>query len=288
MLATTLARVRESLPIMIGTAIYAFGLHYFVIPNQLMEGGLIGIALLLNYSLGLPPSMTTLVMNIPLYWIAWRMLGKQSMVYTAIGTLSLSLFLWVMEMAIDFQWIKPLEMDRDFILAALCSGVTLGAGLGLVFRSGGTTGGSDIIARLGYKLKGWSMGRFVFAFDVVVIASSLLYIPPVKVLYTLVAVYITSRMIDYVISGAYAAKAFLIISENAAALSEAIIRDLDRGATVIPATGAYSGRDKQMLYCVVYRGEARKLQNLVRAVDPQAFIVISDVHNVLGEGFKAE
>jgi uncharacterized membrane-anchored protein YitT (DUF2179 family) len=95
-------------------------------------------------------------------------------------------------------------------------------------------------------------------------------------------------MIDYVISGAYAAKAFLIISENAAALSKAIIRDLDRGATIIPATGAYSGQDKQMLYCVVYRGEARKLQNLVRAVDPQAFIVISDVHNVLGEGFKVE
>ncbi|MCC2683817.1 MAG: YitT family protein, partial [Paenibacillaceae bacterium] len=193
MMATALIRARESLPIVIGTAIYAFGLHYFVIPNQLMEGGLMGIALLLNYSLDLPPSVTTLVMNVPLYWIAWRMLDRQSMVYTAVGTLSLSFFLWVMEMAIDMHWIKPLEMDRDFLLAALCAGVTLGAGLGLVFRSGGTTGGSDIIARLGYKLKGWSMGRFVFAFDAVVIASSLLYIPPVKVLYTLVAVYITSR-----------------------------------------------------------------------------------------------
>lgn len=279
---------RSYLPIMIGTAIYAFGLHYFIIPNLLMEGGITGIALLLNYSLSLPPSITTLVLNIPLFILGWHVFGKSTMASTILGTVSLSLFLWLMELAIEFQWLTPFYTQDDYLLVALYAGVTLGTGLGIVFRYGGTTGGSDIIARIVQKKWGWSMGQFILVMDVVVIASSLFYIPKEKVLYTLVTVFIASRMIDFIQEGAYAAKAFTIITDHSEAVAASISREMDRGVTLFPAKGAYSEESKQVIFCVVYRHEMRRMKALVRDIDPRAFLVISDVHDVLGEGFRLE
>src|SRR5690554_5491757 len=130
---------RTYIPITVGSAIYAFGLHFFIIPNLLMEGGITGVAILLNYSLSLPPSLTTLVLNVPLFIIGWRVFGKSTMLFTIYGTASLSLFLWIMELAIEYQWVTPFYANHDFLLVALYAGVTLGAGLGIVFRFGGTT-----------------------------------------------------------------------------------------------------------------------------------------------------
>lgn len=279
---------RNVLPILLGTAIYAFGLHYFVISNKLMEGGITGIALLLNYSLSLPPSITTLLLNIPLFIIGWKIFGKNSMMYTILGTISLSFFLWVMEFFIHRGWIVPFTAPQDYFLATLYAGVTLGTGLGIVFRFGGTTGGVDIIARIANKARGWSMGQIILLFDVFVIGSSLFYIPKEKVLYTLVAVFIASRIIDFIQEGAYAAKAFTIISNMAPQMAEAITREIDRGVTLFQAKGAYSKQAKEVVYCVVYRHETRRLKALVRRLDPKAFIIINDVQDVLGEGFKLE
>jgi len=276
------------LPIMIGAAIYAFGLHYFIIPNLLMEGGITGVALLLNYSLSLPPSLTTLVLNIPLFIIGWHVFGKYTMVYTIFGTVSLSFFLWIMELAIEYQWLSPFIMMDDYLLVALYAGVTLGAGLGIVFRYGGTTGGSDIIARIVQKQWGWSMGQFILVMDVVVIGTSLFYISKEKVLYTLVVVFIASRMIDFIQEGAYAAKAFTIITDHSELIAANITRVMDRGVTLFPAKGGYSQEPKQVVYCVVYRHEIRRMKALVRDTDPRAFMIISDVHDVLGEGFRLE
>jgi uncharacterized membrane-anchored protein YitT (DUF2179 family) len=282
------ALIRNVLPIMIGTAIYAFGLHYFVISNELMEGGVTGIALLLNYSLGFPMSVTTLVLNIPLFIIGWKIFGKHAMSYTILGTVSLSFFLWVMEWLIHRGWIIPFAAPHDYFLATLYAGLTIGAGLGIVFRFGGTTGGIDIVARIVSKLKGWSLGQFILLFDTLVIAASLLYIPLEKVLYTLVAVFIASRMIDFIQEGAFAAKSVTVVSDDASRLSDVITREIDRGATIFPAKGAYSKQNKEVVYCVVYRHELRRLISLIRHTDPQAFIIVNDVQDVLGEGFKAE
>jgi uncharacterized membrane-anchored protein YitT (DUF2179 family) len=285
---TGLEKLRNLLLIALGTAIYAFGLHYFVISNELMEGGLTGIALLLNYALDLPPSVTTLALNIPLFIIGWRVIGGTSMAYTIFGTVSLSFFLWVMEALIRAGWIVPFTTRQDYILATLYAGVTLGAGLGLVFRFGGTTGGSDIIARIGYKLRGWSMGQVILLIDVIVIGTSLFYIPKEKVLYTLVAVFITSRVIDYITEGGQSARAFMIVTDFAEPMADQITRELDRGVTLMPAKGAFSKMNKEIVYCVVSRSEMRRLKQIVRSVDPRAFIIIQEVHDVLGEGFKAE
>ncbi|UJF36165.1 YitT family protein [Paenibacillus hexagrammi] len=279
-------RLTQFVAIMLGTAIYAFGLHYFVISNELMEGGVTGISLLLNYVLHIPPSVSTLIINIPLFYLGWKIFGRSSMIYTIFGVISLSVFLWVMESLIRNGWIVPFTTVQDYFLATLYAGLTLGTGLGLVFRYGGTTGGSDIVARIGHKKRGWSVGQVILIIDVIVIGSSLLYLPKEKVLYSLVAVFVTSKMIDYISEGAYAAKAFTIISEHTEFLASTITKELDRGVTLFPARGAYSGKNKEVIYCVVYRHETRKLRDIIKAIDPSAFIIIGDVHDVLGEGFK--
>ncbi|SFS80927.1 Uncharacterized membrane-anchored protein YitT, contains DUF161 and DUF2179 domains [Paenibacillus sp. BC26] len=286
---TNYAQLLRTLPmVMLGTAIYAFGLHYFLIPNQLMEGGVTGIAILLNYSLDWPLSISTLVLNIPLYFIGWKVLGRSHTGYTIFGSVSLSFFLYLMEKMIEAGWIVPFQTSNDYILAALYAGVTLGAGLGIVFRFGGTTGGVDIIARIASKLRGWSMGQVILTLDIIIIGVSLLYISKEKVLYTLVAVFIASKMIDFIQEGAYAAKAFSIITEAGDEIGLQITKEMERGVTIFPAKGAYSGKQKQVLYCVVARHEIRQLKSIVRSIDPLAFIVISEVHDVLGEGFKEE
>jgi uncharacterized membrane-anchored protein YitT (DUF2179 family) len=210
------------------------------------------------------------------------------MIYTIIGTLSLILFLWLLEMAVAQHWLVPFESEQDYFLATLYAGVSLGTGLGLVLRFGATTGGTDIIVRLISMKKGWSMGQVVLMIDVAVIGLSLLYIPKEKVLYTLVAVFIASKIIDFITEGAYAAKAFTIITDHAPLVAEAITKQLDRGVTLFAARGAYSQTNKEVVYSVVARHEMRALQSLVKAIDPLAFIIITDVHDVLGEGFRVD
>lgn len=277
--------MKITLPILLGCAIYSFGLLYFIIPNKLTEGGVTGISVLLNYGLGISPSLTTLLLNIPLFLIGWKILGGKQMIFTGLGIVALSFFLWLFELLIDKGWIVPFKTENDYILASLYAGVTLGTGLGIVFRYGGTTGGSDIIARiLNIKFR-WSMGQIILVSDVLIIGLSLIYIPIAKVLYTLVAVFVASKVIDFIQEGAYAARAFMIITDQAEIIAERITQEMGRGVTLIPAIGAYSKQGKNMVYCVVSRQEIRTLTLIVKSIDPKAFMVINDVHDVQGEGF---
>lgn len=287
-MSKTLKQMRIIIPILIGTAVYAFGLHYFVIPNQLMEGGVTGIAVLLNYAAGWPLSISTLVLNVPLFLLGWKALGRGQMMYTLLGVVSLSTFLALIERLIEKGILVPFQSTSDYMLAALYAGVSLGTGLGIVFRFGGTTGGVDIVARIVSRYRGISMGQIILSLDALIIGISLLYISIEKVLYTLVTVFIASKLIDFIQDGAYAAKAFSIISDQGETISLTITKELDRGVTLIPAKGAFSGQQKQVVYCVVQRQEIRRLKSIVRNIDPRAFIVINEVHDVLGEGFKEE
>ncbi|MGP0586919.1 YitT family protein [Paenibacillus timonensis] len=280
--------LKTLLPILLGTAIYAFGLLYFILPNQLMEGGVTGITLLLNYAFGISPSLSNLLLNIPLFLIGWKILGGRQIIWTGIGIGSLTFFLWLFERMIQEGWILPFETHTDYILVSLYAGVTLGAGLGIVFRFGGTTGGSDIVARILGRKYGFSMGQVILTLDIVIIGLSLFYIRKENILYTLVAVFIASKVIDFIQEGAYSAKAFTIISDHAPAIADIITKEMDRGVTLIPAIGAYSKQAKHMAYCVVSRQEIRRLQSIAKSVDPRAFIIISDVHDVHGEGFKED
>ncbi|PTX59927.1 uncharacterized membrane-anchored protein YitT (DUF2179 family) [Melghirimyces profundicolus] len=269
--------VKPVLLIILGSFIFALGVNYFAIPNKLSEGGFTGISLILYYLFGFSPGAVILVLNIPLFVVGYKVFGKRTLIYTIFGTVAVSLTLWLTE-----GNYKPVN---DPLLAALYTGVLVGSGLGLIFRTGGTTGGVDIIARLGNKYLDWSIGRTMFLFDLVVISVSAFFIGREKAMYTVVAVFVGARVIDFVVEGLDTAKAATIISNSAVSISDKITREMDRGVTLLKGRGGYTGSDKEVLYVVVGRNELTRMKQLVHSVDPYAFVVVHDVRDVLGEGF---
>ncbi|MFC4322673.1 YitT family protein [Litchfieldia salsa] len=270
--------------ILLGSSIFAFGLVHFNMQNNLAEGGFTGITLLLFFRFGWDPSYTNLILNIPLFFIGWKLLGRTVFIYTILGTVSLSLFLWIFQ---RYQFYIPL--DGDLALAALFAGVFIGVGLGIIFRYGGTTGGVDIIARLVQKYVGWSMGKTMFLFDVFVIGASLIvYLSYREAMYTLVAVFVGAKVIDFMQDGAYAAKGATIISDKNEEIAKRIIEEMDRGVTILKGQGSYTKQERNVLYCVVARNELVRLKQVIISVDPHAFVAVSDVHDVLGEGFTLD
>ncbi|UTR14653.1 YitT family protein [Salipaludibacillus sp. LMS25] len=270
--------------ILLGTAIMSFGLVYFNMENNLADGGFTGITLILYFVLNIDPAYSNIVLNIPLFILGWKVLGRNAFIYTLIGTIAVSLFLWLFQ---RYKWFA-LPLYDDLTLAALFAGVFIGTGLGIVFRFGGTTGGVDIIAKLGFKYFGWSMGRTMFIFDALVITSSLFYLNYREAMYTLLAVFVSAKVIDFMQQGAYSGKAAMIISDHASDISSAIMREMDRGATILKGKGTFTGHDRDVLYCVVGRNEMVRLKNLISKVDPHAFVTLTDVQDVLGEGFTLD
>ncbi|WP_053366944.1 YitT family protein [Bacillus sp. FJAT-27245] len=277
-------KLKNILFILLGTAIMSFGIVNFNIQNKLAEGGVTGITLLLYFLFKINPAYTNLLINIPLFFMGWKLLGRKSFVYTVIGTVGVSVFLWI------FQKF-PIEMSlkNDLLLAALFAGVCIGVGLGIIFRFGGTSGGVDIIARVAQKYWGISMGRTMFLFDAIVILASLLtYLNYREAMYTLVAVFVGARVIDVMAEGAYSARGAMIISEKNTDIAEKILSDLDRGVTVLRGYGYFTKNEREILYCVVPKNEIIRLKNVVTSVDPHAFVSVTAVHDVLGEGFTLD
>lgn len=280
----TRMKLKNILIILLGAAIYAFGLVHFNMANNLAEGGFTGITLLLFFLFSINPAITNLVLNIPVFVAGWKLLGKTTFFYTIIGTVGVSIFL---ELFQRYQFEIPLE--GDLFLASLFAGAFIGIGLGIIFRSGGTTGGVDIIARLVQKYIGWPIGRTMFLFDACVITLSLItYLTPREGMYTLVAVLIGARLIDVLQEGLYAGRGALIISDKYEEIGNQIIKDMNRGITVLEGHGFFSKQKKKVLYCVVAKNEIVTLKNLVMAIDPHAFVTISSVHEVMGEGFTLD
>ncbi|GIN92019.1 UPF0750 membrane protein YpjC [Siminovitchia terrae] len=278
-------KIKNILLILLGAAIFAFGLVHFNMQNNLAEGGFTGITLLLYFLFQIDPSYSNLVLNIPLFAIGWKLLGKKSFLYTVIGTVAVSIFLFIFQ---RFQIAIPL--DGDLFLAALFAGVFAGIGLGIIFRFGGTTGGVDIIARLIFKYKGISMGRTMFTFDATVILVSLLtYLDHKEAMYTLVAVFVGARVIDFMQEGAYAARGAMVISEkHYDKLAAAIMKEMGRGVTMLKGYGSFTKEKREVLYCVVGRNEIVNLKRIIHAIDPHAFVSVIVVHDVMGEGFTLD
>lgn len=252
--------------------------------NNLSEGGFTGITLLLYFLFEIPPAITNIVLNIPIFIIGWRLLGKLTFIYTIIGTFSVSIFLWLFQTY--FKISMPLH--EDLTLAALFAGTFIGVGLGIIFRVGGTTGGVDIIARLVRKYFGWSIGKTMLVFDALVITASLIYLDYREAMYTLLAVFIGTRVIDFIQEGAYKARGAMIISEKADEIVEQITKVLERGVTILDGRGSFTGQKREVLYCVISRGELTRLRQIIKEIDPVAFVALMDVHEVLGEGFTLD
>ncbi|MDW0111609.1 YitT family protein [Sporosarcina saromensis] len=277
-------KIKNIFFIVLGAAIFSFGLVHFNIQHELAEGGFTGITLILLFAFKWDPAIMNLVLNIPMFLIGWKLLGRRAFIYTLIGTVAVSVFLKVF---MKYQF--TIHMEDDMFLVALFAGVFIGIGLGIIFRFGGTTGGVDIIARLAHKYIGWSMGKTMFMFDAfVILLSWAVYLDYRSMMYTLVALFVGARVIDFVQEGAYAARGAFIISDMQDAIASKIALDMERGVTVLRGYGHFTKSDREILYCVVGKNEIIRLKNIITSVDPHAFVSVTDVHDVLGEGFTLD
>ena len=277
-------KIYPILTILLGAAIYAFGLTYFVVPHHLFEGGATGITLITFYLFKIPVSLMNLLINIPLFILAWKIFGAKSLYSSLLGTLALSAWLAFFERI-------PLHIDLqgDLLITALIAGILLGIGLGIIFNAGGTTGGTDILARIINKYTHISMGKLLFILDFCILMLILLIFKDLRLVsYTLLFDFIVSRVIDLIGEGGYAGKGFMIITKRPDHLAKVINDDLGRGVTFISGQGYYSQKDLKIIYCIVGRNEIVKMKEMIHRIDPQAFITITEAHEILGEGFTFE
>ena len=272
----------DLLMIALGCAIYGISLDMISIPNKLADGGLSGISLILRHFWGINMGLSTLILNIPLILLGYRFMGKRLLAYTIWGTVSLSFFLWFWR---SVPIIKQLDLEHDLFLSAISAGVLSGVGLGLVFRYNGTSGGTDIIARICQIKFGISSGKMLLFCDVVVLFASLSYLDIKHMMYTLLASFILSRAMDTVQQGAYSARGLLIISDKYEQIGQMIDLKLERGFTYFKALGGYKQDEKRVIYVVVAPREIPAIKQLIKQEDPNAFVSILEVHEALGEGF---
>lgn len=272
----------DLLMIALGCAIYGISLDMISVPNKLADGGLSGISLILRHFWGINMGLSTLILNIPLILLGYRFMGKRLLAYTIWGTVSLSFFLWFWR---SVPIIKQLDLEHDLFLSAISAGVLSGIGLGLVFRYNGTSGGTDIIARI-FQIKfGISSGKMLLFCDAVVLFASLSYLDIKHMMYTLLASFILSRAMDTVQQGAYSARGLLIISDKYEQIGQMIDLKLERGFTYFKALGGYKQDEKRVIYVVVAPREIPAIKQLIKQEDPNAFVSILEVHEALGEGF---
>ncbi|CAM3350205.1 YitT family protein [Paenibacillus lupini] len=278
--ATPVAVVWSFLQIIIGSFVVALSFNLFLAPNGIASGGVSGISILVHKSLGITPAYTQWALNIPLFFAGLFLLGKRFALKTLLGTVVLPLFV-----LLTADWKPPTD---NMLLAAIYGGIGVGIGLGIVFRGRGSTGGLDLAAQILHRYTGIPLGLAVACFDGCVIAASGILISPEAALYALIGLFATSKTIDIIQSGIPLSKVAFIISDHADLLVEAILYDLDRGVTRLDAHGGYTNEKRQVLMVVVGQMEAAKLKQLVRAVDPGAFVIISNTAEVVGQGFKSE
>ncbi len=275
------AIVEDYLIILFGVTLTALGLVWLLIPNKIAAGGVSGLATIIYYLWRLPVGPIMLAFNLPLFLGCLRAFGMRFGLRTLFGTVFLSLMVEVWQLLLK----EPLTQNP--LLAALYGGVLTGAGMGLTFRAKGTTGGTDLGAQLVHKYTGIPVGQSLLAIDALVIAlAGVVFHSAEASLVAIITVFVTSKAIDTVLVGVDYAKAALIISEIAPRIGQALLEELQRGVTGLDGRGLYSGARKEILLCVISRTEEAKLKEIVHRLDPRAFVILTGVHEVLGEGFK--
>lgn len=272
--------LHDYLFIIFGTLVTALSFNLFLIPHKIAPGGLSGLATVIYHiSDGrIPVGTTMLVLNIPLFLIGIKELGGGFGFRTLLSTVLLSLF-------IDF--VKVPAMTDEPILASIYGGVIMGIGLGLVFKGNATTGGTDLLAKIIHKFFHFiGIGWVLFVIDSLVVITAALVFGPSEALYALVSLYLGTKLIDLIVEGLNAAKAFVIISDHSKIIAKRIMVELDRGVTLLKGQGAYTQQDKDVILCVINRSQTVRLKSIVNEIDPLAFVLVADVKEVMGEGFS--
>lgn len=265
--------------ISLGTLLTALSLNLFLQPNQIAPGGVSGFAIEINYLTGWPVGTLTILINVPLFLIAIRVLGARFGIKTFYATILLGVLIDAT------SHMRPLT--HDAILATVYGGLLLGLGLGIVIKYHATTGGTDLAAMILHKyIKKLTVGRLLLIIDFVVIAIAGVIFNPEKALYALAAEFLSIKLIDIIQEGITTNRVALIISKRSKEITATIMKELDRGATLLEGTGAFSGHHKEIIMCVIDKSQVAKLREIVKQFDERAFVVILDAYDVIGEGFN--
>ena len=268
--------------ILIGAAIYAFGFQFFLFPNAIVSGGLVGIAMIINVFTSLPVGMMTFVMNVPLFIIAWRHFGLDFLISSLVGV-ALSALL------VDLFALKSFVATSDPMLACIIGGVIKGAGLGMIYYVGATTGGVDIVAKfLRQRHAHIQFGTLILIMDIVIIAAYAFVLERYEsAMYSLIAMFVVSKVIDLVLYGIDNSSVCYIISEHSDELiTEITSGRVHRGVTILNGAGAYSGKPEKILMCVIKRNQISEFRRLIRSIDPHSFCIVTDAKDVFGKGFE--
>lgn len=266
--------------VVLGSALFAAGFQFFLYPNSIIVGGVSGIAMIINYLIGLPVGIMTIVLNIPLFIIAWKHFGGKFIISSLVGMLLSSLL-------VDLLATLNYSPTGDMLLACIIGGAIKGFGLGIIYYAGATTGGTDIIAKfVRLRFPYINFGTIVLLTDaVIIIAFALIFDRVEAAMYAVIAMFVVSKVIDLVLYGIDNSSVCYIISENSEQLIKDITDKLHRGVTILSGEGAYSHKDKQVLLCVIKRTQIADIRKIIKNIDENAFFIVSDAKNVFGKGF---
>ena len=272
--------------IVLGVSLLAAGLMMFFDPNQMVVGGFSGLAIIIKaysqqwFGWGVPLELTNIVLNVPLFVLAWRMLGKRTLSRTIFATFYYSF-------AIFYTQFLP-SYTGDLALAAIYGGVLSGIGIGFVLRGFGTTGGTDLVATLiHHGLPHLSISKILFVLDALIIATGFFVFGAEKAMYAIIAVFISSKCVNIILEGLSFSKMALIISDASDEIAQRLMTQADRGVTALRGQGMYTKKEKNVLFCVFSQKDLAQVKEIIRKVDPKAFVMVTDVKEVLGEGFQA-
>jgi uncharacterized membrane-anchored protein YitT (DUF2179 family) len=264
--------------ITLGASLMAVGLEIFLVPNNVIDGGITGISIMLSYATGMKLGIFLFILNIPFFFIGYKQIGK---------TFALSTLYGIIVLSIVTTLLHPVQpFTQDILLATVFGGIILGIGVGIVIRYGGSLDGTEILAILFNNRLPFSVGEIIMFFNLFILGSAGFVFTWDRAMYSLIAYFVAYKTIDVTITGLDESKSIWIISDNAKQIGEAILNRLGRGVTYINGEGAYSGDDKKVIFCVINRLEEAKLKEIVSENDDSAFLAVADIAEVRGGRFK--
>lgn len=267
--------VRKMFFLTLGPFIAAFALEVFLVPNNIIDGGIVGVSIILSYLTKINLGLLIFVINIPFFFLAFNKIGKKFVIQTfyAIGMLSL---------AVNFLTVHHLPTTHDLLLATVFGGIALGTGVGLVLKNEGSLDGTEIMSLVLSKKFGFSVGEWIMTFNIFIYGASGLVFGWNKAMYAVLTYFIAFKVIDIVLEGLNSSKSIRIISEKSYEIGQELLTSLNIGVTYLKGVGAYSGAEKTIVFCVVSRLEMAKMKEIIKNIDPHAFISVVDVHEAYG------
>jgi uncharacterized membrane-anchored protein YitT (DUF2179 family) len=276
--------IRDYILILAGALAQAVSLRLFMVPAQLASGGISGISQMINHFTGWPIGLMVFIGNIPLFLLGWRLLGgRRFAMRTLVAVIAYSFFT---EAVLWLPFFPRDGITNDLVLNSLYGAVVSGIGYGLVYRAQGTSGGSDILARILNRWQGVPMTQSYLMTDTLVILAAGFIFGWQKALYAIIVLYVSGLVVDSTLEGAGTVRTALIITDKCREVAGRVLAEMERGMTILEGTGAYTGERRPALYCVVTRSEVQQLKTIVQEADPKAFMVIGMAHEALGEGFQ--